>query len=408
MATVEMTTTAPLLDTAPATTKAPSKRKIILGVVALGVATAAIGYYIRSTHYEETDDAQVDADITAISPRITGTVIRVAVSDNQKITAGDLIAEIDPADYEVALAQAKANLAQMEALLRVEQPTVSMTEATNATSLATSSSDVGSNTADIAQAEAQLRQADANLVQSQANDKLATTELERTKKLVASGTISSAELDTRVAQSDASRAATLAAQQAQSAAREHVNEARAKLGASTSRVSEVKNNAPRQLAAQKASVEVRQANVELAKAQLHQAELNLGYTKITAPVTGIIGKKGVNVGDRVQPGQQLMALTHTNGVWVTANFRETQLRTIRAGQPVEIHVDALDTTLHGHVETIAGATGARYSLLPPENATGNYVKVVQRVPVRIAFDANQSGLDQLRPGLSVVPEIKVR
>ena len=406
MATAELTT--PLLDTAPSKAKAASKRPIILGVIALGVATAGISYYLHSRHYEETDDAQVDADITAISPRITGTVIRVNFADNQKIAAGDVIAEIDPADYEVAVAQAKANLAQMEALLRVEMPTVSMTETTNATSLATSSSDVGTSQADIAQAQAQQRQADANLTQSQANDKLATTELERTKKLVASGTISSAELDTRVAQADVTRAATLAAQQAQAAAREHVNQTRAKLGASTSRVSEVKNNGPRQLEAQKASVDVRQANVDLAQAQLHQAELNLGYTKIIAPVAGVIGKKSVNVGDRVQPGQQLMALTHTNGVWVTANFRETQLRTIRAGQPVEIHVDALDAVLQGHVETIAGATGARYSLLPPENATGNYVKVVQRVPVRIAFEPNQPGVDQLRPGLSVVPEIKVR
>lgn len=402
MATVTSPLAAPA---APATGR--SKRPLILGGIAIVAATVGGSYYVRSTHYEETDDAQVDADITAISPRITGTITAVNISDNQKINAGEVIATIDPADYEVALAQAKANLAQMEALLRVEEPTVSMTETTSSTQLATSSSDVNTNQADIAQAEAQLRQADANLAQSQANEKLAQTEFDRTKKLVASGTISSAELDTRTAQADATKAATLAAQQAQNAAREHLNQARAKLGASTSRVSEVKSNAPRQLEAQKAAVEVRRANVELAKAQLRQAELNLGYTKIVAPVSGIIGKKGVNVGDRVQPGQQLMALTHTNGTWVTANFRETQLHDLRPGQPASIHVDALDAKLKGHVETIGGATGARYSLLPPENATGNYVKVVQRVPVRIVFEPGQPGLDQLRPGLSVVPEVKV-
>jgi membrane fusion protein, multidrug efflux system len=153
---------------------------------------------------------------------------------------------------------------------------------------------------------------------------------------------------------------------------------------------------------------VRQANLEFARAQLRQAELNLGYAKVTAPVAGIIGKRSVNIGDRVQPGQQLMALTQNAQIWVTANFRETQIERMRPGQPVTVHVDAIDRDYEGTVENFAGATGSRYSLLPPENATGNYVKVVQRIPVRITFKPDQPEMERLRPGMSVEPKVRVR
>jgi membrane fusion protein (multidrug efflux system) len=204
-----------------------------------------------------------------------------------------------------------------------------------------------------------------------------------------------------VAQADVARAAV-------AAARQRLEGRRTRLAAALSRQQEAHQNAPRQLVTREAQVEVRRANLELAQAQLKQALLDLSYARITAPADGIIGKKSVNVGDRVQPGQQLMALTQTGELWVTANFRETQIEDMKIGQRVDVHVDAISRDFRGVVESFAGATGSRYSLLPPENASGNYVKVVQRIPVRIRLEPGQPGIDRLRPGMSVEPTVKVR
>ena len=192
------------------------------------------------------------------------------------------------------------------------------------------------------------------------------------------------------------------------AARKHVDQRQARLQTAQARQVEARANAPRQLVAREAGLSVRQANLELAKAQLRQAQLNLGYAKVVAPVAGIAGKRSVNVGDRVQPGQQLMSLTQTGELWVTANFRETQIERMRQGQHVSVHVDAIDRDYDGVVESFAGATGSRYSLLPPENASGNYVKVVQRVPVRIKLQQGQPEMERLRPGMSAEPKVRVR
>jgi len=192
------------------------------------------------------------------------------------------------------------------------------------------------------------------------------------------------------------------------AARKHVEQRVAKVQQAQARFGEARENAPRQLVAREAGVSVRQANLELARAQLRQAQLNLGYAKVTAPVAGIIGKRSVNVGDRVQPGQQLMSLTQNGELWVTANFRETQVERMKPGQAVSVHVDALDRDYDGSVESFAGATGSRFSLLPPENATGNYVKVVQRLPVRIGLKPGQPDMERLRPGMSAEPKVRVR
>ncbi len=388
--------------------KAPGRRKFVALAVLVAVAVGGGAYYNHSRNFEETDDAQVDGDISAVSPKVSGNLRSVLVVENQHVNAGDVLAEIDPADFEVAVAQARAQVSTAEAQLRAEEPGIAMTETTNDVALATTSSDVGSARADLAGAEATLKQTDAQLIQSQANERLAVLDLERSKALIASGSISSAELDQRTAGADAARAATAAITQARMAASERVNQARSRLAASSSRVTEVQRNGPRQVTTRRASVEIRQASLDLARAQLRQAELNLSYTKIVAPVAGLIGKKSISMGDRVQPGQQLVAITQADRLWVTANFRETQLKRIHTGQPVSLHVDALDADLTGTVESIGGATGSRYSLLPPENATGNYVKVVQRVPVRIALTPGQSGLETLRPGLSVEPQVKVR
>jgi membrane fusion protein (multidrug efflux system) len=410
---VERASAAPASASAREKGNAQAKKGISRGKI-IGIAVAALVaasgglYYAHSLSFEDTDDAQVDGDISAVSPKVSGQLKAVYVVENERVDAGELIAEIEPADFEVAVAQARATVAQARAQLRAEEPSIAITETSNGTLLATSNSDVGSSRADLAGSEATLKQSEAQLAEAHANETLANTELERSKKLVASGSISSAELDQRVATAEAARAATAAAEQARQAANERINQARSHLVASASREVEARKNGPRQVATREANVSIRQANVDLAEAELRQAELNLGYTKIVAPVSGVIGKKSLNVGDRVQPGQELLAITQIDRLWVTANFRETQLRHIRPGQRVSIHVDALDAEFHGSVESIGGATGSRYSLLPPENATGNYVKVVQRIPVRISLDPGQPGLEALRPGLSAEPKVRVK
>jgi membrane fusion protein (multidrug efflux system) len=388
--------------------KTSGGKRLIFAAVGL-IAVAAGGlYYIRTLSYEDTDDAQIDGNISAVSPRVSGTLKTVSVSDGQRVKEGDVLAEIDPIDYEVAVAQAKAQVAQARAQLRADEPQVEITQTSNGALLATTGADVGNAQADVAAVAADLLRAQAELAQAQANERLAAIELERTRKLIATGAVSSSELDQRSAAADAAHAATAAAEQAKAAAAARVNESRAKLAASASRANEAQKNGPRQVVNRQAAVDVRQANLDLAEAQLRQAELNLTYTKIVAPISGIVGKKSLGIGDRVQPGQELLAITQVDELWVTANFRETQLKAIHPGEVVDIHVDALGADIHGAVEAIGGATGSRFSLLPPENATGNYVKVVQRIPVRIRIDPGQPGLDQLRSGLSVEPKVHVK
>jgi membrane fusion protein (multidrug efflux system) len=382
-------------EVTPARGKAgrPRRRWLLLAGAAM-VALGAMAWWLHARHYEDTDDAQIDGDIVAVSARVPGTVTAVRVSDNQVVERGDVLVELDPTDLAVAAAQARAAVAQAEAQMATDAPSVSITESTNRAATQSARSDVDSARTDLEASQRELDQADAS-------ERLARSQLERATSLLAGSSISQAEYDQRATGHEV----LLAALQA---ARQRLEGRRARLAAALSRQQEVLQNAPRQLVSRTAFVAVRQANLALAQAELHQAELNLGYARLTAPADGVIGRKSVNAGERVQPGQQLMALTRTGDVWVTANFRETQVRLMRPGQPVEAHVDALDLDLTGTVESFAGATGSRYSLLPPENASGNYVKVVQRFPVRIRLDPGQRGVDALRPGMSVEPSVKVR
>jgi membrane fusion protein (multidrug efflux system) len=397
---------APAAEATPA--KKPSIARFVVGGVLLVGLAGGFTYYRHGLAHEETDDAQIDGDVSSVSPRVAGTIKNVFVKENQIVNVGDPLVELDPADYEVAVALAKAQVAQAEAQLNADVPAVAMTETTNVTSIATSGSDIANAHADLAGAEAALGQAEAQLAQMKANQKLAEIELDREQKLAASGSTSGAQIDAKTAAAEAARAATSAAEESKRAAKDRIAQARARLSTSVSRAGEVKENAPRQVASRQATVDWRRANLDAAKAQLQQAELNLKYTKILSVVSGIVGRKSVSLGDRVQPGQQLMAVTQVDHVWVTANFRETQLREMRVGQPVKVHVDALGRDFTGSVESVSGATGSRYSLLPPENASGNYVKVVQRIPVRIKLDPGQPDLDRLRPGMSVEPDVQVR
>jgi membrane fusion protein (multidrug efflux system) len=280
--------------------------------------------------------------------------------------------------------------------------------ASNQSAVATAHSDVAAAQAALAAAHKDVEQLSAQLAQAEANNRTAQLEKDRSEKLVAQGAVSQSDYDTRLNAATAQAASVDALRQSLAAARDRVAQQQAQLGAFQSRAVEVTTNAPRQVTARQASVAMRQAALDLAKAQLAQAEKNVTYAKIVAPVTGVVAKKAIAVGDHVAPGQQVIAVSQTDSLWVTANYRETQLERVHAGQSVEVHVDAIDLDLHGTIESIGGATGSRLSVLPPENASGNYVKVVQRIPVRIQLDPGQAGLDRLRIGMSVEPKVRVR
>ena len=379
--------------------------------IAIGIVAALVGgvlFYMHTLTYEDTDDAEIDGDISAVSTRVLGTVIAVAIVDNQRVHAGDLMATLDPGDFDQALAQARAGLAQAEAQLKAEQPNVPITRVTNKTSIATSSDDVATAQAALASTERDLAQTNAQVLQAQANDRYAQVESQRSAYLVRAGAVAQSDSDQRTSAADATSAFVIATQQAALATRKMVDEQRAKLASASELLVQARDNAPRTLEVREATLALREAAVLSARAELGQAELNRSYTRILAPVDGIVGSKSVNVGDHVQPGQQLAGITQTVHLWVTADFRESQLQKMHPGQPVKIHVDALDREFRGQVESLPGATGSRYSLLPPENATGNYVKVVQRLSVRISLDPGQDGYDRLRPGMSVEPTVSLR
>jgi membrane fusion protein (multidrug efflux system) len=246
------------------------------------------------------------------------------------------------------------------------------------------------------------------LREAQANDRKAQQDVARYKELIAKDEIARQIFDQSVSAASATAAAVETAAASAEAAQKIVDQRKAQLAQAQSRLSEAAANAPHQREASEANVAAKTADAAVARTQVEQAKLNLSYTKIYAPVSGVVAKRSVEIGNRVQPGQQLFLISQTDDLWVTANFKETQLRRIRPGQRVSISVDAFDQKLNGYVESLPAATGPVMSLLPPENATGNYVKVVQRLPVRIRFDKNQPGLEKLRIGMSVEPKVMLQ
>ena len=368
---------------------------------------------------EVTDDAQVDARVTQIAARVGGTVTRVTVDDNRLVEKDAVLVEIDPRDYQVAVDKARAELADAEASAVAAQSNVPITTATATSGVSTARGGVSQAEAAVAAAEkevdaahARLTAVQARLREVEANATKAARDVERLRGLLAKDEISQQQFDTTVATADAQKAAS-------DSARSQVAEAEAGIRVAESRLAQARaaeqqahselrsaQTAPQQVAATKARASSAEAHVLQARATLAQAELNLQYTTIHAPIRGIVSKRGLNVGQVVQPGQPLLALVAIDDVWVTANFKETQLRNMRPGQRATVDVDAYGgREFTGKVDSIAGATGARFSLLPPENATGNFVKVVQRVPVKIVLDAGQDPEHLLRPGLSVVPSV---
>jgi len=393
----------------PESAQTSRRRRGIIIAAVLVLVLIAVGLWWHSTFTEDTDDAQVNGHLIQVSARISGQVARVYVDENQMVKAGDVIAELDPSDYQVEVENAEAALASAQANAAAANVNVPITTINTGSNLSVADATVTGAHAAVEQAEQQVQAAHAHVGQLKANDIKAQADLERYKPLVEKDVISKQQFDAAVAAADAARSALSDARHSEQAANEGVKVAREREMQAQAQLKYAQTG-PQQVAAQSARAKQALAQVAQAQAQLDMAKLNLSYTKIVAPAAGIITRKSLEVNQNVAPGQNLLMLVSLEGLWVTANFKETQLRHMSAGQRVEIEVDATGKTYHGKVTQIGGATGSVLSLFPPENATGNYVKVVQRLPVRIDFTdlANEDPNHELRPGLSVEPKVEVK
>jgi len=380
-----------------------------LALIVGGIVLLVGGFFLWRyfTSYESTDDAQIDGHLNGISARVSGHVLKLLVNDNQYVEAGTPLVQIDPRDYEVAYEQSKAQYNDAVATAQAMKVNVPITSVSTTSQESSAQADVLSARAGIAASRQQYEAANAQLAQAQANDVKAQSDLQRYKILVDKQEISAQQYDQAVAAARASSATVDAARAQASAAQAQINQMQGKLAQAEANL-RASHTAPQQIAVTRSRAESAQAIAERYKAQLDQAQLNLQYTTIVAPVNGIVTQRTVEVGQNVSIGQQLMKVVNLDDIWVTANFKETQLKNMRPGQRATISVDAYGREYKGHVDSIAGASGSITSLLPPENATGNYVKVVQRVPVKITFDPGETKEHILRPGLSVEPKVWIR
>jgi membrane fusion protein (multidrug efflux system) len=392
--------------TRPSRTSSPGFRiAAIIGVVVLLLVMFFVYRYVSS--YESTDDAQVDGHINSVSARISGHVVKLNVEDNQYVQAGTVLVQIDPADYQVAYEHAKADYEEAQATAAGAGVNVPITSVSTTSQVSSSEADVSGARAGIAAARQQFEAAKAQRDQAEANNVKAQNDLGRYKQLVYKQEISQQQYDQAVANSRASEASVQAARALADAAQSQVIQAQGKLADAEANWRNAQT-APKQMQVIRSRAASAEALAQQKKADLDQAQLNLQYTKITAPVEGVVSDRTVEVGQNVAPGQELMKIIPLNDVWITANFKETQLRDMKVGQPVTLEVDANGRKYQGKINSIAGASGARFSLLPPENATGNYVKVVQRIPVKIVLDPGENKDHSLRPGMSVTPKVWIR
>jgi membrane fusion protein (multidrug efflux system) len=392
--------------TRPSRTASPRFRiAVVVGLVVLLVLGIFVYRYVTS--YESTDDAQVDGHLNSISARITGHVMKLNVLDNQYVEAGTVLVEIDPADYQTAYERAKADFEDAQATAAAAGVNVPITSVSTTSQVSSAEADVRSARSGIDAANKQFQAAKAQLEQAEANNVKAQNDLGRYKQLVDKQEISLQQYDQAVAAAKAGAAAVDSARATAAASESQVNQAKDRLLQSEANWRN-SQTAPQQMQVTRSRAASAVAQAQQKKAALDQAQLNLQYTKIVAPVAGVISDRTVEVGQNVSPGQELLKVIPLNDVWITADFKETQLREMKVGQPVDIEVDANGKTYKGKVDSIAGASGARFSLLPPENATGNYVKVVQRVPVKIVLDPGENSDHYLRPGMSVDPKVWIR
>ena len=400
----------------------PKKRRIgrLLVVLLLVVIVASAGFFIWRylNTYESTDDAQIDGHINAVSARISGNVLEIRAEDSQVVKAGDVLVRIDPRDYEVAVAKAEADLRDAEAALESSRIDIPITTTNTASQLKTANSSRADAAAYLLGAQRQLgaardrlESAQALVRDAEANVKKTSDDVARYKLLVDKNEIPRQQYDTAVALSDSAlatldsrKAAVREAEQNIAVAQSSIDQASQRIPQADATI-ESAMTAPKQVQVSEARARSAAAQVAQKKALLDQAKLNLSYCTIVSPVNGIVGKKTVELGDNISQGEQLMAVVPLDDIWVTANFKETQLERMNRGQRVRFSVDAFGKEYSGKVENVGGASGSRFSLLPPENATGNYVKVVQRIPVRINLDPGQNDDHRLRPGMSVDPKV---
>jgi membrane fusion protein (multidrug efflux system) len=395
----------------PPARRAKARGRFWLGVLGLVgiVLVVSILAYRHFAAWESTDDAQIDGYIYPVSSRVSGYVVRVAVDNNQNVAAGTVLVQLDPKDYEVAVANAKATLANDQASAAALLTNVPITSVNTSSQLSSAEADIENGNAGLAAAQQGADAAQASLRQAEANDLKAQDDLNRYKPLAAKDEIPQQQYTQAVNSQKATAAAVEAARASAAGAEQAVTQARARLAQAQAQLQYAQTQ-PQQISVQRSRAQAAEAETVRAAAILQQAELNLQYTTIVAPVNGIVGQRSVQPGQNVIPGQQAMTIVplDSQNIWVTANFKETQLKYMQVNQPAKIYVDTYGQEYDGHVLNIAGASGARYSLLPPENATGNYVKVVQRIPVKIVFEKGQDPQHLLRPGMSVVPNVKVQ
>jgi membrane fusion protein (multidrug efflux system) len=392
----------------------PQIRRALYGA-AVAVAAAALGPLLYYHNRVSTDDAQVDGHVVPVACKIYGNVAEVLVNDNQQVKAGEVLVRIDPRDYQAKADQAKAAFALAESQAQAANVGVPWTQETTQSGSRGADAQLAAAQGEYEKAKytyerdstAELAYAQANVDAGQASSDRAQADLERMKPLLAKAEISQQQYDAYLAAARVAASELQGAKEKLAAAQKSADLARAAMEAAQARVAQARAGV-NQAQANFKQVRMRQADaasaiaaVAQARANLEAAELQLSYTTITAPVEGVVTKKSVEVGQIVQPGQGLLVLIPLQDIWVTANFKETQLAKVRPGQKAEVHVDMYGKTFSGHVDSVAGATGARLSLLPPENATGNYVKVVQRIPVKIILDAIPSEKAILRPGMNV-------
>jgi membrane fusion protein (multidrug efflux system) len=378
---------------------------VILGLAALLACGGATGWAIYSNGYESTDDAQVDGHLNVVSSRIGGTVRAVFVSDNQMVEAGQALVEIDDSEQKVAYAQAKAQYDQALAQLNSQRPNFAITQANNAEAAITGEAQLAQAKAALAASTQDLASASAKLAQANALRSRDDNDLKRYEQLFQAGTVSRQDYDRTVAAAKSSDANATAAEASVASAEKVVEQRRSEVQTQSAHRDQISRTAPRQLSIREAEIATAQANVEAAAAQMQRAALNLSFCHVVSPVRGIVTQRSAELGNRVSEAQPLMMIVATGDTWVTANFKETQLARMQSGQRVKVHVDALKKDFAGTIEGIPAITGARSSVLPPENATGNYIKVVQRMPVRVRLNSSQDGLDRLRPGMSVEAKV---
>jgi membrane fusion protein, multidrug efflux system len=390
----------------PAYPRRRSRKGLILLASLVVLVIAGVFLWLYFSGFESTDDAQVDVHLYPVSARISGYVQRVNVEDNQWVEEGSTLVEIDPMDYQVAVAKAQANVQTAEASARALNIDVPISSVDTTSELRFTSSDIENAKAAIAAGEKQVTAARARIQEAEAANVKAQDDVRRYNLLLAKDEVPKQTYDYAVAAAQTDVAAVAAAEAEEASAEQNVMQARSRLSEAIARDQSAQAG-PQRVASTRARALSALADVAEKRAELDYAKLNLGYTKILAPVSGEVTKKVV-VGLNVDPGEQLLTVVPLDEVWITANFKETQLKHMRPGQKVEITCDSNGRTYNGHVDSIAGATGPLFSLLPPENATGNYVKIVQRVPVKIVLEPGGNRDHQLRPGMNVEAKVFLR